>query len=111
MKSNNTKSRSTEKKEMLRDMLAGGLVEPWFSSEVPRQNKSEVFEALDKLKSGTYGICVDCGKKIPESRLKAKPEAIRCIDCQILVEEQYVSTMGIGSHVVGSSFLHDDPIY
>ena len=26
--------------------------------------------------------CVDCGEPIPAARLKAIPDAIRCVDCQ-----------------------------
>ena len=38
--------------------------------------------ALQRLAEGNYGSCVDCGKEIPPDRLKAVPEAIRCIDDQ-----------------------------
>lgn len=38
--------------------------------------------ALEKIKKGQYGICEKCGKKIPEERLKAFPEAKTCLSCQ-----------------------------
>lgn len=38
--------------------------------------------ALEKIKKGQYGICEKCGKKIPEERLKAFPEAKTCLNCQ-----------------------------
>jgi DnaK suppressor protein len=41
-----------------------------------------VLDALARLAKGSYGICVDCGKPVPEGRLEAKPEAARCIACQ-----------------------------
>lgn len=41
-----------------------------------------VLDALRRLDDGTYGICADCGKPVPESRLEAKPEAARCLTCQ-----------------------------
>jgi DnaK suppressor protein len=41
-----------------------------------------VLDALRRLASGTYGICVDCGAAVPEGRLEAKPEAARCVPCQ-----------------------------
>lgn len=31
-------------------------------------------------------ICADCGLEIPESRRRALPSAIRCIECQAWVE-------------------------
>ena len=50
------------------------------------QMKSETLnridEALHKLEEGTYGICQDCGKDVPEPRLKALPFATRCRECQ-----------------------------
>ncbi len=46
----------------------------------------EVDEALARLAAGSYGRCVDCGARIPEARLEARPQAARCIDCQRRVE-------------------------
>ena len=37
--------------------------------------------ALNSLDTGTYGICVCCGKPIPLKRLRALPYASRCISC------------------------------
>src|SRR3954451_8026151 len=39
-------------------------------------------EALARIEEGTYGTCVVCGKTIPEERLEARPEAIRCVEHQ-----------------------------
>lgn len=41
-----------------------------------------VLEALHRLEEGGYGLCVDCGRGVPEGRLEAKPEAARCVACQ-----------------------------
>jgi len=38
--------------------------------------------ALKRIEDGTYGICTNCGKQIPEERLEARPWATLCIDCQ-----------------------------
>ncbi|MGH8942144.1 MAG: TraR/DksA family transcriptional regulator [Acidimicrobiia bacterium] len=27
-------------------------------------------------------MCEDCGKAIPEARLEARPESVRCVDCK-----------------------------
>ena len=37
--------------------------------------------ALKKIKKNKYGICEKCGKKIPEERLLAIPEARNCQSC------------------------------
>jgi DnaK suppressor protein len=42
----------------------------------------EVTAALAKLEVGTYGLCEECGRSIPEGRLEALPWATRCVDCQ-----------------------------
>jgi DnaK suppressor protein len=39
-------------------------------------------EALSRLRHGTYGHCVDCRGRIPESRLRALPFAVRCRECE-----------------------------
>ncbi len=40
----------------------------------------EIDEALDRIKQGTYGICLATGKPISKSRLKHKPWAKYCIE-------------------------------
>ena len=39
-------------------------------------------EALDRLKSGDYGICLACEDPIPAKRLKVVPWARYCVPCQ-----------------------------
>jgi len=52
-------------------------------SELLRQlTATEALEAMRRIEAGTYGICAQCNQPIAEARLSAKPEAIRCIDCQ-----------------------------
>ena len=38
--------------------------------------------ALQRIESGAYGDCMDCGIGIPLERLEASPQALRCIGCQ-----------------------------
>lgn len=38
----------------------------------------EVVAALERIDTGTYGICVVCGKKIEDDRLDADPAAETC---------------------------------
>jgi len=38
--------------------------------------------ALDRLKSGDYGICLGCEEPMPAKRLKALPWARYCVRCQ-----------------------------
>lgn len=39
-------------------------------------------EALQRLRSNSYGYCVDCGQVIERKRLLAYPIAKRCLQCQ-----------------------------
>lgn len=41
---------------------------------------AEIDEALARIENGTYGICVACGRPIPEERLEAVPYATLCLD-------------------------------
>ena len=41
-----------------------------------------VMDALVRIDHGSYGMCADCAKPIPEGRLDARPEAARCVACQ-----------------------------
>lgn len=41
-----------------------------------------VIRQIRKIDEGSYGRCDDCGSPIPEERLAAVPEAIRCVPCQ-----------------------------
>ena len=47
-----------------------------------RRQLSLVDDALARMRDGTYGTCVDCGRSIPPERLEAVPETARCIECQ-----------------------------
>lgn len=42
---------------------------------------TQVLEALDRIKSDTYGICAACRAPIAFERLEVIPEATTCIHC------------------------------
>jgi RNA polymerase-binding transcription factor DksA len=52
-----------------------------------QENIREILEALRRLKNGTFGQCVACGKAINLERLKAHPQARLCIECQSASEK------------------------
>lgn len=43
---------------------------------------NHIEEALERIENGSYGICDDCEKPIPEERLLAVPTATRCVPCK-----------------------------
>jgi len=47
-----------------------------------RGQRDEVLAALVRIEENDYGRCVDCGGDIPEGRLDARPDAVRCVGCQ-----------------------------
>jgi len=49
--------------------------------EQGRNELQRVELALQRMGTGNYGICVDCGEEIQLARLKAIPWATRCVDC------------------------------
>ena len=48
----------------------------------------KVQEALARIEDGSYGICEDCGARISEKRLEARPVTTLCIKCKTKQEEE-----------------------
>lgn len=44
--------------------------------------RSQVLSALERLRTGTYGECMQCGQAIDVERLMIEPAASRCLPCQ-----------------------------
>ena len=44
--------------------------------------------ALERIESGTFGECDECGVKIPKTRLNAIPFAVLCVKCAEQVEKK-----------------------
>jgi DnaK suppressor protein len=51
---------------------------------VDRVNR--ITAALDRLRSGEYGTCVECGEPIAPARLRVMPEVETCVRCQDRIE-------------------------
>jgi RNA polymerase-binding transcription factor DksA len=49
----------------------------------------EIDDAKTRIDAGTYGDCVDCGRKIAPERLFAQPSARRCVVCQSIHEKAH----------------------
>lgn len=49
-----------------------------------RQSKERLIaidEAVQRLEDGTFGVCTNCGKPIPQVRLDIRPYAPTCVAC------------------------------
>src|ERR1700690_4149193 len=42
---------------------------------------TQIEEALNRIKEGSYGVCIDCEENIAEKRLLANPYCLTCISC------------------------------
>jgi DnaK suppressor protein len=49
---------------------------------------TEIKSALERIADGTFGICDECGSRIPAKRLDALPWAHLCVSCQENVERR-----------------------
>ena len=52
---------------------------------------AEVSEALDRIRAGSYGLCLECGEAIALRRLSALPWARLCLDCQREAEKRLLT--------------------
>ncbi|MEK6692075.1 MAG: RNA polymerase-binding protein DksA [Nitrospirota bacterium] len=48
----------------------------------------KIENAIEKIDSGTYGVCETCGEKISIKRLEARPVTTLCIECKTKQEEE-----------------------
>jgi DnaK suppressor protein len=48
----------------------------------------KIDEAIDRINSGTFGICESCGGEISFKRLKARPVTTLCIECKTKQEAE-----------------------
>jgi len=47
---------------------------------------NSIRETRRRIKEGTYGKCENCGSDISPERLKAMPEAQKCITCAVKID-------------------------
>jgi RNA polymerase-binding protein DksA len=62
------------------------MIEAIGSQELKRLKLIE--SALTRIQQGKYGLCIKCGKRIPQDRLEAIPYALMCIDCKTTEERR-----------------------
>lgn len=47
-------------------------------------------EAFDRVDEGSWGICAECGRRIPDERLRARPETRYCIQHSAIEDTETV---------------------
>ena len=55
-------------------------------SNLDMRELDAVEDALRRVHAPDFGLCGDCGQAIPFDRLKAEPQARRCVPCQTTLE-------------------------
>jgi DnaK suppressor protein len=53
-----------------------------------KQKLKQIDDALDRIEEETYGLCEECGVKIPRPRLKVVPFAKYCVECKEAIERE-----------------------
>lgn len=51
------------------------------SGDAARRHLADIDAALERVRAGWDGACLDCGRSIPAERLAARPDADRCVAC------------------------------
>jgi DnaK suppressor protein len=58
-----------------------------------QEELAEIAATRDRIATGRYGECVDCGQDIAFERLSAQPTAQRCLVCQGAYEKKHGTTL------------------
>jgi DnaK suppressor protein len=54
-----------------------------------KEKQTQIDEAIQRLKTGNFGICVHCGTDIEIERLRVKPYAKYCFKCKENKEQRF----------------------
>jgi DnaK suppressor protein len=58
--------------------------------------------ALNRIKKGTYGICLRCDETISLNRLRVMPHAAFCVNCQEAAEREGAHEVSVHEDVTSS---------
>jgi len=66
----------------------------------------KIQDALNRIKDGSFGECINCGENIEFKRLMARPTASLCILCKEEEEKkEEISSAGLKHKSLGESFF------
>ena len=105
---NQNKKVSSEDETLVSDAAdRSDVEESWFNKERMSQHwKTELLHiesALRRMEVGAFGICEECDEEIPVKRLRVRPDATLCLDCQEVMEKEMGSIRAVGP---SASTLH-----
>jgi len=58
----------------------------WTTREMLAERVKRLSAALDRIRDGSYGVCVECHEPIARARVSAIPEVETCVACQTALE-------------------------
>ena len=70
----------------------------WATRELLLERVNHLSTALDRLRAGEYGVCIECHERISPARLHALPEVETCVRCQDSLER----VKRVGRHIARS---------
>jgi DnaK suppressor protein len=87
------KQNAMEDESSMKDVMdRSDVEEAWFAKERMSQHwKIELRQieiSLQRIEAGTFGICEECDEEIPVKRLRVRPDASLCLNCQEAHEKE-----------------------
>jgi len=67
---------------------------------------SQIELCLQRIDAGTFGICIECDADIPVKRLRVRPDATLCLDCQEIFEKESGSIRASAPAPSSSNLMH-----
>lgn len=99
-----TRKMDSESEAELKDVMdRSDAEEAWFTKERMSQHwkleLTRINHALQRIESGTFGICEECDDEIPVKRLRVRPDAALCLNCQEANEREVGQTQKSNSGI------------
>ena len=99
-----TRKIDSESEAELKDVIdRSDAEEAWFTKERMSQHwkleLTRIESALNRIEAGTFGICEDCEEEIPLKRLRVRPDAALCLNCQETNEREVGQTQKANTNV------------
>ena len=92
LQTQNKKPNAEEENTLTDAVDRSDVEEAWFTKERMSQHwKLELIQieaALQKMDQGAFGICAECDDEIPVKRLRVRPDATLCLNCQETMEKE-----------------------
>jgi DnaK suppressor protein len=92
----NKKSAMEDDSSMKDVMDRSDVEEAWFAKERMSQHWKvelrQIDTSLQRIEAGTFGVCEECDDEIPVKRLRVRPDANLCLNCQEAHEKETGST-------------------